>query len=155
MTSDALEALIHRTVEELGFELVDVRIAGPPRRRSVRVRMDLPDSRPGYGVTSDDCVRVARALRVELAAANDDPVDHLEVSSPGADRPVRRPGEWRRFRGRKVRFRSPLVDGRAEAEIVDVPDDQTVTLRVGGEDRTLAMSDISDATLVVEWSTRP
>lgn len=148
---DPLEQVIRDAVVALGFELVDVRATGPRQRRSVRVRIDRPDSRPGYGVTSDDCTRVARALRSEFAAAGQDTaVDSLEVSSPGIERPVRWPEHWRRFVGRRVKVRSPLLTGRPVGEIVGVPDDEHVTLRVSGEERIFSLADITEATLVAD-----
>jgi ribosome maturation factor RimP len=154
MPADPLTDLIHATVELLGFELVDLRAAGPPRRRAVRIRIDRPDSRPGAGVTSDDCTRVARALREAFARAwTEDPVEMLEVSSPGIERPVRWPEHWRRFIGRRVRLRAPQLHGREEAEIVAVPDEAHVILRLAdGAERRFALEEITEATLVVDWT---
>lgn len=150
---DPLSRLIRDTAAALGFELVDVRAAGPARRLSVRVRIDRPDSRPGSGVTSGDCTRVARALREAFAARfGEDPVDTLEVSSPGIERPIRFPEHWRRFIGERVRLRAAQLPGRPVAVIVDVPDDEHVVLGLESGDRTLALDDIREATLVVDWS---
>jgi ribosome maturation factor RimP len=152
-TLDPLTALIQDTTFPLGFELVDVRASGPRHRLTVRVRIDRPDSRPGSGVTSDDCTRVARALRAALERAGQDPVETLEVSSPGLERPLRFPQHWRRFAGERVRVRSRLLPGRPTAVIVGVPDDEHVTLRLAeGGERTLPLAEITEATLVVDWT---
>lgn len=150
---DPFTAFVRDTVTGLGFELVDCRVAGPPKRRAVRLRIDRPDSRPGAGVTAGDCTTVARALQARCAEEwTADLVDHLEVSSPGIERPVRWPEHWRRFIGHRVRLRIPGRPGRPVARIVAVPDDVSVELAFeDGEQATLAMERISDATLAVEW----
>lgn len=139
-------------IGRLGFELVDARVGGPPRRRSVHLRIDRPDSRPGFGVTSDDCTRVSRALlQVYPTARPGEALESLEVSSPGLERPVRWPEHWRRFAGERVRLRARGVAGRPVAVILEVPDDEHVTLELpGGGRTTLALADITEATLVVD-----
>jgi ribosome maturation factor RimP len=142
-------------VARLGFELVDVRLGGPPHRRIVRVRIDRPDSRPGAGVTSDDCARVSRALLAWLpTAAPGDTVETLEVSSPGIERPIRWPEHWRRYVGSRVRLKAAGLSGRPVGTIVELPDDRHVTLDIEPVGRqTLALDEIKEATLVVEWPT--
>lgn len=151
---DPLTIRLRDEVARLGFDLVEARIGGTPRRRSVRLRIDRPDSRPGAGVTSEDCTEVSRALlqwfEESLAAET---IDSLEVSSPGLERPVVFPEHWRRFVGERVRLRSKLLPGRPEAVILSVPDEGYVTLAVEGQgERTIALADIAEATLVVDWT---
>lgn len=143
-------------IGRLGFELVDARVGGSSRRRSVHVRIDRPDSRPGFGVTSDDCTRVSRALLERLAADwPGEALDDFEVSSPGVERPIRWPEHWRRFTGSRVRLKARGVTGRPQAVIVDVPDEAHVTLDIEGVGRaTLPLADIKEATLVVDWPPR-
>ncbi len=156
---DPILALARDLVEQLGFELVDLRVSGR-RHPGVQLRIDRPGSRPGSGVTAEDCSAVARALRVRLVEALPDrPLDRLEVSSPGIERPVRWPEHWRRYVGERVKVRSPLLRGRPVARIVAVPDDGHVVLRFeqpgagpdGETDRTFALDEIAEATLVVDW----
>lgn len=150
---DPFTSFVRDTVASLGFELVDCRVAGPAARRSVRLRIDRPGSQPGAGVTADDCALVARTLQGRAADEGwVEGLDHLEVSSPGIERPIRWPEHWRRFIGQRVRLRLPGRKGRPAATIVAVPDDLSVELRFDdGEAATLVLEQITDATLVVEW----
>ncbi len=150
MPSPDLLEPIRACVEDLGFEVVDFRQSGPPQRPQLQLRIDRPGSRPGYGVTAEDCVRASRAVERALEARGLVGSRYvLQVSSPGIERPVRFPEHWRRYRGRRVRLVKSPVAGKPQAEILAVPDDEHVRLRLpGGEERELALAEIREATLV-------
>ena len=84
------------------YELVEVEYAGGPG--GAMVLRVFVDKSPG-GVTLDDCTAVAQLLGPSLDE-NDFIGEHynLEVSSPGIDRPVRKPADFRRFVGESVRL---------------------------------------------------
>jgi ribosome maturation factor RimP len=152
MSVDALLAPIRDHIAGLGFELVDLRRVGTLQRPVLQVRVDRPDSRPGQGVTADDCARISRSLEHFLeASAMVGPRYVLEVSSPGIERPLRWPEHWRRFVGRRARVRADALGGRRQVEIVGVPDEEHVTLRgENGDEVTLPLSEVREATLVGE-----
>ena len=103
MSVDALLAPIRDHIAGLGFELVDLRRVGTLERPILQVRVDRPDSRPGQGITADDCARISRSLERFLeSSAMVGPRYVLEVSSPGIERPLRWPEHWRRFIGRRA-----------------------------------------------------
>jgi ribosome maturation factor RimP len=88
-----LYGTIERTVEGLGYELVDVeRLAAG----LLRVTLDAPQ-----GVRLEDCEKVSRQLS-HLFAVEDVDYDRLEVSSPGLDRPLKRARDFGRFVGSEV-----------------------------------------------------
>ena len=153
MSVDALLAPIRAHIAGLGFELVDLRRVGTAERPILQVRVDRPDSRPGHGITADDCAGISRSLERFLeSSAMVGPRYVLEVSSPGIERPLRWPEHWRRFVGQRARVRASALGGRRQVEIVAVPDDEHVTLRdEGGVEVTLPLDQIGDATLVAEW----
>jgi ribosome maturation factor RimP len=92
MPLDALLEEIRRSVAALGFELADLRQVGTLQRPILQVRIDRPDSRPGHGVTADDCAAVSRSLERYLEGAGlVGPRHVLEVSSPGLEWPLRWP----------------------------------------------------------------
>jgi len=94
---------IARTVGAMGYELVDAeRSAGGLLRVFIdRVAGRTYETGAGEAVTVDDCELVTRQL---LYALDVDAVDYarLEVSSPGLDRPLRKPADWQRFVGNEV-----------------------------------------------------
>ena len=152
MSADALIAPIRDHIAGLGFELVDLRRVGTLQRPILQVRVDRPDSRPGQGVTADDCAVISRSLEYFLEArAMVGPRYVLEVSSPGIERPLRWPEHWRRFVGRRARVRADALGGRREVEIGAVPADGHVTVRgPDGVERTVPLAGVHDATLVAE-----
>jgi ribosome maturation factor RimP len=153
MSTDALLAPIRDHVAGLGFELVDLRKTGTLQRPILQVRVDRPDSRPGQGVTAEDCAGISRSLERFLESrAMVGPRYVLEVSSPGLERPIRWPEHWRRFVGEQARVRAVPLGGRRIVRIVAVPDDTHVTVRgEDGAEVTLSLDAIAEATLVVDW----
>jgi ribosome maturation factor RimP len=152
MSADALLYPIRDHVAELGFELVDLRRTGTLQRPILQVRVDRPDSRPGQGVTAEDCAVISRSLERFLESrAMVGPRYVLEVSSPGLERPLRWPEHWRRFVGRQARVRAGSLSGRQQFEIRSVLDDERVVLRrEDGSEVTLGFEEIQDATLVAD-----
>jgi ribosome maturation factor RimP len=105
----------------------------------VRLFIDHPQ-----GVTLDLCERVTKALpevREQYA---------LEVSSPGAERPLSKPEHFRRFVGRRARVRTRGDhQGRRSftGELLDATDD-AITVAADTGVVLLAYSDIERSNLV-------
>jgi ribosome maturation factor RimP len=150
MSADALLVPVRDHIAGLGFELVDLRRTGTLQRPILQVRVDRPDSRPGQGITADDCAGISRSLERFLESrAMVGPRYVLEVSSPGLERPLRWPEHWRRFIGRQARVRAESLTGRQRVEILAVPDDDRVIVRrEDGSEISLPLEEIREATLI-------
>jgi ribosome maturation factor RimP len=150
MSADALLVPIRDHIAGLGFELVDLRRTGTLQRPILQVRVDRPDSRPGQGITADDCAGISRSLERFLESrAMVGPRYVLEVSSPGLERPLRWPEHWRRFIGRQARVRADSLTGRQRVEILAVPDEERVIVRrEDGSEISLPLEEIREATLI-------
>jgi ribosome maturation factor RimP len=130
MLTESLVEAFRTRLEQLGFDLADLRIGGTPNRPLVQVRIDCPPR----NVTVDDCSGVSRALEQWLDAARG-PLGNryvLEVSSPGIERPVRWHRHWAQFVGRDVNVKVAGL-GRVRARIVAVPTLETVVLEPEGK----------------------
>jgi ribosome maturation factor RimP len=95
-----LSTLAGKICSPLGLEVVEVVLHRSSKRWHVRIDIDRPGPE---GVGLEDCQKVSRSLEAILDES--DPIDHsytLEVSSPGADRPIRTPDDVRRNTGRMV-----------------------------------------------------
>ncbi len=112
MNSDdvsGIASLLRPAFDHLGIELVDVQWSGHGRGAVLRLVIDRADG----GVTLDDCERASNTASAVLDV--NDPIEHpyrLEVSSPGAERPIRRAEEWTAAIGRRINVR--LREGDSE-----------------------------------------
>jgi ribosome maturation factor RimP len=164
VSDGGLAADIGRRVDELGYELVELEVAGHRARPILRVYIDRPDSVPGEpSVTLDDCTGVSRALEPMLDAREDLSDRYvLEVSSPGVERPLVRPRDWARFAGEpvSVRGKGPLAGKarRLEGELLGLKGgsgEETVGLRLpGGEEVEFPLAEVEKANLVFRWGAK-
>jgi ribosome maturation factor RimP len=154
-TLAALTAEIRSRVEDLGYELADLRRRGSGNRVSLQIRVDRPDAAPGRGITVEECSSVSRALEQWLDEKRPLGARYvLEVSSPGIERPVRWLEHWERFTGRDVHVKL-AGHARMRATIVGLSGDgDAVVLRPldGAADMTVRLEDVRDATLAVDWT---
>ena len=153
-----LEAVISQELSVLELELVELRFGGSRARPVLDVRIDRTD---GGKVIVADCERASRAIEAKLDGSADlvDGRYVLEVSSPGAERPLRTLADWRRFRGRRAVVKSArlaAVGGRAEIEIVAAGGEegsggQVIIRDDKGLEYTLALAEITEARLAFHW----
>ncbi|MGH7625232.1 MAG: ribosome maturation factor RimP [Gemmatimonadaceae bacterium] len=153
MMSEALDAVVAQVLDSLELDLVELRVGGSRSRPTIDVRIDRRDGSP---VAVDDCAGASRALEQRLdteVSLGERYV--LQVSSPGVERPLRSPADWRRFVGRTASVVSPLLHGRAEVEIVGVegePGGEVVIVRDGkGAEQRMPLAGVSDARLAFHW----
>lgn len=141
-----LRKLLEPGVTAMGFELVEVELAGSQHHPTLRVYIDSP-----AGVTVDNCADVSRQLSALLEVEDPLPGSYnLEVSSPGLDRPLVRPEDFRRFVGEtiKVKMHQPIL-GRKNftGRLVAVAADH-VEVEVDKEHYDLAFEGMERARLV-------
>jgi len=100
-----LQSLLEKTLSAMGYELVELELGS---RGLMRIFIDKAE-----GITIDNCVEVSNHLTRLFMVENVD-YERLEVSSPGLDRPLKRPEDFIRFAGEivKVKLRVPLEDRR-------------------------------------------
>ncbi|MDH3319627.1 MAG: ribosome maturation factor RimP [Betaproteobacteria bacterium] len=143
--ASTLEGILEPTLAGLGFELVDTQVSN--RGRFVRIFMDKPG-----GITVDECAAVSRHLSHLLEVEGID-YDRLEVSSPGLDRPLRRPADFARFAGQRVDVRMRLADATGRRRYVGVLrgiEGTTATVEVDGTPVALQLEGMDRARLVPE-----
>jgi ribosome maturation factor RimP len=143
--SDAMTDLggdIERRLERLDPRIEMVALE-QPATDALRLFIDHPD-----GVDLGLCERVTNELRDLL-------VDHsIEVSSPGAERPLTKPEHFRRFRGHKVRVRTrePLEGRRSFTGRIADADDRAVEVALPDGAVTIPHERIRRSNLVPEVS---
>lgn len=138
--------------EELGYELVDVEISQQGRARVLRVLLDKPG-----GITVGECARFSRRLGDCLEMNQTVPGSyHLEVSSPGLDRPIRTLEAVERFRGSKVTLTTQVPhDGRRhwEGDLLGPRGQEAGVRTEDGVEHWFEWADVKSARLVVDpWA---
>ena len=134
-------------LDEMGIELVEIQF----RRESHGWVLRLFIDREG-GVTIDDCAGVSREISSYLEV--EDLIEHayhLEVSSPGLERPLKKTEDFTRFKGRKARIklREPLGEQRVFIGILDGLAGDAVVLDIEGKRVELDMENVVKARLAL------
>ena len=144
-TTDEIADLVEPILRDRGHELYDVELTGS----TIRVLVDKEG-----GVALDDLESVSRAISSALDDADPMPSRfYLEVSSPGLERPLRRPGHFARAVGSTVKVKThPQVEGDRRVDgVLLAADDDGVTIEAGGHERRLTYDQIERARTVFEW----
>lgn len=156
----AVERAILPVLARDGYDLVLLEYV--PRAKVLRLYIDKElenkeTAIAGSNVSLDDCQRVSRIVSDVMDAEGlSDGIDGrftLEVSSPGLDRPLVKPKDFKRFVGRKVQLTTrEVLDGRRKfAGALTSADDSGVQLDVEGSPRAIAYDVIERARLVPEF----
>lgn len=101
-TLDRVLRLIEPVLQDMAVELVDIEFKREGRDWFLRLFVDKEG-----GITLDDCADVSREVDALLEV--EDVIDtayRLEVSSPGIDRPLKKPADYERFKGRQVKVKT-------------------------------------------------
>ena len=152
---DALETAVSAELDVLGFELFELRRRGSRSRPVLDLRIERRD---GARVSVDDCARVSRAVEARLEADRLVGEQYvLEVSSPGIERPLRGPADWRKFAGQTAVVSAPsLPAGKAEVTIVALEGESGEEVAVvrdeRGAEHRLRLAEVSQARLAFHWN---
>jgi ribosome maturation factor RimP len=104
-----LEEMLAPEVRKLGYELLELEYL--PRTRDggpvMRLFIDSPE---GKGISFEDCVTVDHGLDPIFESPSFEELlaetFTLEVSSPGIDRPLRKPSDFQKYAGKKVQVKT-------------------------------------------------
>ncbi|MGB9802523.1 ribosome maturation factor RimP [Desulfofundulus sp.] len=145
-----VEELATPLVTGLGLELVDVEYVKEGGRWYLRIFIDKPG-----GVTLDDCQAVSERLDPLLDEA--DPIPHsyhLEVSSPGIERPLKKPADFERFSGCRVQVTTFSSQGgrRKFTGRLEGLEGQMVVLTLDdGQEQRIPLPEVATARLKASW----
>ncbi len=146
---EEVRQLAQPLADESGFELVDVEFAIQGRHRAVRVLLDKPG-----GITVGDCGAFSRRLS-DCLEMNQTITGsyHLEVSSPGIERPIRTLEAVGRFAGQRATLASlEARDGRRhyEGELLG-PQGTRVGVRTDeGQEHWFEWAEVKSVRLIVD-----
>jgi ribosome maturation factor RimP len=123
-----IAAIVEPVANDLGYALVRVKIS---QENGTTLQIMAEDASGKFAIT--DCERLSKDLSPVLDV--EDPIEreyHLEVSSPGIDRPLVRARDFARFVGHEAKVElADMIEGRKRfrGEIV-AADSETFTIRL-------------------------
>ena len=141
-----LQQILETTLPGMGYELVDVELTA---QGILRVFIDKEG-----GITVEDCATVSNHLS-RVFMVEDVDYKHLEISSPGLDRPLKKAAEFVRFAGSMVKLKTRLpVDGQknfiGRIESFDEAA-QTIVLAFDGKTAQIELSNVDKARIKPEF----
>ena len=148
-----LAAIIEPVANDLGYSLVRVKVT---QDNGCTLQIMAEDANGRFTIT--DCERLSKDLSPVLDV--EDPIDreyHLEVSSPGIDRPLVRARDYRIYLGHEAKVElGDAINGRKRFRgLIEAATDDTVTIKLPdvpkGDDpnHVLPLSAIAEAKLVM------
>lgn len=148
-----IAAIVEPVANDLGYALVRVKVT-PENGCTLQVMAEDENGR----FTIDDCEALSKEISPVLDV--EDPIDreyHLEVSSPGIDRPLVRARDFKRFVGHEARLElADMISGRKRFRgIIAGADDASVTITVPDApagtdpDHVLPLSGLAEAKLIM------
>jgi ribosome maturation factor RimP len=148
------EALVRPVIEQAGFEFVELATTREHGRKVLRVVVDRPGG-VDLDALSELSATVSRHLDQE--GYEDGPYG-LEVSSPGIERPLKRPEHFARSVGEQVKVKTtaPMAGSRTHTgTLVSADEDAIVIATADGDEGTgdlrVPYADIVSARTVVDW----
>ncbi len=141
--------MIQPYLDQEGFELVEVEYVLEGGNRFLRIYVDKEG-----GIDIDECGKISEYFSEQLD--RNDPIPDayiLEISSPGAERPLLKNEDYRRAVGKDVYITTnELIDGKKEFEgLLESYDESVVVVKVGkkGKFHTIRMNQVSSARLTI------
>jgi ribosome maturation factor RimP len=145
-----LERMIAPVVETAGMELVEVTFRREAGRRTLRVTIDREE-----GLDLDAISQVSERISRRLDAEGFDPGARysLEVTSPGVERPLRRPEDFEKRIGQKVKVKTtePVEGSHVHVGTLSGADSAGVTVETEAGARSVSHAQIASARTVFEW----
>ena len=142
---DTVRSLAEPVAAQCGCEVWDVEYVREAGAWYLRVYIDKPG-----GVGIDDCEAVSRALDPVLDEADPVPGSYVfEVSSAGAERELKRPGDFERFIGEQVEVKhyQPIDGAKSHVGLHRGYDNGDVTVEVNGAERVFKKAQVAQVRL--------
>lgn len=145
---ERLIALIEPLLVGMGYELVELEHVAGRASAVVRIFIDRPEAPQGVGI--DDCERVSHEVSALLDVEDPIPTAYtLEVSSPGADRVLRKRTHFDRFVGSRVfvELKEPRDGRKRYTGMLRVVQDEGIELEVDRQKVSVPFGEIGKARL--------
>ncbi|WP_337103021.1 ribosome maturation factor RimP [Paenibacillus sp. YIM B09110] len=142
-----VEEMISPFLDSLGFELVDIEYVKEGSNWFLRIFVDKEG-----GIDIDDCGRISEHVSEQLD--KNDPITDayfLEVSSPGAERPLKKPEDVRKAVGKHVYITTyePISGAKEFEGLLLSFDGDNAVVAVGKKEHSIPYSKVASARLAI------
>jgi len=146
-----IQEIAQRVAASEGLEIVEVEVKGGGAHRLVRISIDKPE-----GITHGDCELISQQVGTILDVEDIVPGGRytLEVSSPGVERKLLKPKDYKRFQGKRavVTLRDAVEGRRSWVGSIGGLENGDVTLEVQpGKTIRFPLAQVQKAHLKFEW----
>lgn len=144
-----VEELLKSIIENIGYELYDVRYEKEGKDYYLRIIIDKPE-----GIDINDCENVNNAINDILDEADYIKDQYfLEVSSPGLERVLRKDRHFEKQIGNEIslKFFKPINKQKELNGILEEYDNGELTIKVEDETLKINLKDIAIAKTVFNW----
>lgn len=142
-----VEELVQPYLREHGFELVDIEYVKEGSNWFLRVFVDKDG-----GIDIEDCSRISEYLSERLDERDPIPDAYfLEVSSPGAERPLKKPEDYRRAVGKHVHVTTyePVGGEKVFEGLLQSYDGERLMIDTGKRQAEVPMDKVASARLAI------
>lgn len=138
--------IAEKIAQEMNVELIDVELVKEPTGHFLRFYIDKPD-----GIALKELEAYHRRI---LPLVENVEYDYMEVSSPGADRPLKTDRDFERAQGTVVELKTyRAVNGvkQFSGELIGLVDDCVVIRPEGGEELRFPRKDVAVVRPLIEF----
>lgn len=133
-----------------GYELVAVETSGGKRNQTLRLLIHKPG-----GLSISDCQNVNKVV-LPILEVNQimSKYKHLEIASPGIDRPLNTEADFQRNKGRTVKVDTYTSDKQHNdviGKVIDIKDGILILQQVSGETVHIEFSQILEGHIQLDW----
>ena len=124
-----IENLVSPALEAIGIELLEIEYRKEHGDQMLRLFIDREE-----GVDLSTCTLATKAIQ-DLIEQEKIKYDHLEISSPGFNRLLKKDKDFLKFQGERVKVRTlqPLEGQKNFQGLLRVVDEQDLNLEIEGE----------------------
>ncbi|KJS87104.1 MAG: hypothetical protein JM58_05315 [Peptococcaceae bacterium BICA1-8] len=145
---EIIAGIVEPIIEENGMELVDIEFIKEGQEWCLRIFIDKD-----IGITLDDCALISRA--VDKVLDDQDPISqayHLEVSSAGLERPLKKTKDFQRFQGCLIQVKTfaPITGKKKFVGKLATANDVDISIEIENETMIIPREKISKVNLVWE-----
>lgn len=147
---DVVREIAEPVADALGLELVDVEYIKEGGSWFLRIYIDKPQ-----GINHEDCQSLARKVSDILDGKDPIPYSYtMEVSSPGIERPLKKPCDFVKFKGRKIRASTfAAIDGQKEfAGVLEGLEDEKILINSNGKQFSLPLDAVARVRLDADFN---